>query len=216
MSDFISGAAVGLTQVAVGHPFDTAKVLIQNKKPWLGLPISSYYRGWRFPLFSAALFNCTVFPIYERTIDYTKNSFASGFLAGTAVSPIVYLSDVGKIKQQTLQNIRLNDFWRTYGKWATFHRETIAMSVYFGTYFDLRNDYGFHPLAAGAAAGLTNWTITYPLDSIRSRQIAQNISMKTAIKQGHLWKGYPVCAFRAMIVNAANFFVYEKVKSYFS
>ena len=51
MSDFFSGGCVGLAQVAVGHPFDTAKVLIQNKTPLSGLSISNFYRGWRFPLF---------------------------------------------------------------------------------------------------------------------------------------------------------------------
>ena len=108
MKDIIAGAAVGFSQVGVGHPFDTAKVLIQNKQKWLGLPLSHYYKGWKFPLFSATLFNCTVFPIYERTMPYTNNSFASGFIAGTTVAPIVYLFDVGKIKQQTSQPMKLN------------------------------------------------------------------------------------------------------------
>ena len=40
MKDIIAGAAVGFSQVGVGHPFDTAKVLIQNKQKWLGLPLS--------------------------------------------------------------------------------------------------------------------------------------------------------------------------------
>ena len=145
MKDILAGAAVGFSQVGVGHPFDTAKVLIQNKRPWRGLPISSYYKGWKFPLVSATLFNSTVFPIYERTIEYTNNSFASGFIGGTIVTPLVYLFDIGKIKLQTSQSLRLNNFWTTPGKLATLNRETIAMSIYFGTYFNLK-DRNYHPL----------------------------------------------------------------------
>ena len=213
MKDIMAGASVGLSQVGVGHPFDTAKVLIQNKRPWIGLPISSYYKGWKFPLVSAMVFNCTVFPIYERTIEYTNNSFVSGFISGTIVTPLVYLFDIGKIKLQTSQKLRLNHFWTTQGKLATFNRETIAMSVYFGTYFNLKNK-NYNPLLAGALAGLSNWTITYPLDVIKNRQIAQNISMMDAIKQKNLWKGFSLCATRACIVNAVNFWVYETVKKF--
>ena len=67
LKDIIPPLAVGLTEVSIGHPFDTAKVLIQNKKSWWGLPINNYYRGWKFPLCCSCMFNCTVFP----TVSYT-------------------------------------------------------------------------------------------------------------------------------------------------
>ena len=50
MSDFIAGLFVGIAEVSIGHPFDTTKILIQNNRPWWGLSLSKYYRGWRFPL----------------------------------------------------------------------------------------------------------------------------------------------------------------------
>ena len=60
MTDIIPAFCVGLTQVSVGHPFDTVKVLMQNNKKWLGLSLKQYYKGWKFPLISATFFNCTV------------------------------------------------------------------------------------------------------------------------------------------------------------
>ena len=57
MSDLVAGLCAGMAQVSVGHPFDTIKVLIQNNKRWYGLPLKSYYRGWRFPMTSASIFN---------------------------------------------------------------------------------------------------------------------------------------------------------------
>ena len=32
MSDIISAFAVGISETVIGHPFNTAKVLLQNKK----------------------------------------------------------------------------------------------------------------------------------------------------------------------------------------
>ena len=214
MSDFIAGASVGLAQVAVGHPFDTAKVLIQNKTPLSGLSISNFYRGWRFPLFSASLFNCTVFPIYERTYKYTNNSLLSGALSGVAVTPTVFMFDIGKIRQQTAQSLKIKDFLNTKGFYSTGLREVSAMSFYFGSYFYFKDDFNLDPFFAGGLAGLVNWTGTYPIDVIRNRQIAQNISFKKALSQKKLWSGYPVCAFRSVLVNSVNFKVYETVKAY--
>ena len=211
MKDIIPPLAVGLTEVSIGHPFDTAKVLIQNKKKWLGLPSSHYYRGWRFPLCCSCIFNCTVFPMYEKTIKYTNNFWLSGFLSGIVVSPIVFTLDTFKIKRQINKPISLSLLKPMHGLWSTTARETLAMTVYFGTYNSLKKE-GYNPMISGGTAGLVNWSATYPLDVIHSRQIAQHISIKQAIKQGNLWRGFPVCATRAVIVNAATFSVYEKMK----
>ena len=211
MKDIIPPLAIGLTEVSIGHPFDTAKVLIQNKKRWIGLPPSHYYRGWKFPLFCSCVFNCTVFPMYDKTIKYTKNYWLSGFLSGLIVSPVVFTLDTFKIKRQINKPISLSLLKPMHGYWSTTARESLAMTVYFGTYKSLK-DKNYNPMIAGGTAGLINWTTTYPIDVIHSRQIAQHISVKQAIKLGNLWKGYSVCATRAVLVNACTFSVYEKVK----
>ena len=67
MTEFIAAAGAGLAQVAIGHPFDTIKVNIQNKKNWKQLKPWNLYRGAKYPLVSSTFFNCTVFPTYETT-----------------------------------------------------------------------------------------------------------------------------------------------------
>jgi len=213
MSDFIAAACVGVGQVTIGYPFDTTKVLIQNNRKWFRLPIRHYYRGWRFPLASAVVLNCITFPTVERTKPYTKNSFVSGTLAGIIISPIVFCFDVGKIKLQTKQQIVFKTILNTRGRYSTFVRETLAGTIYFGSYFTCK-DYGFHPLISGGFAGLANWTITYPIDVIKSRQISQNITIPEAVKMGNLWKGFHICAIRAVLVNSINFWIYDTVKKY--
>lgn len=213
MSDFIAGACVGLTQVSIGHPFDTTMVLMQNNKKWFGLPFKNYYRGWRFPLVSGTLFNCTVFPSYERSLKYTDNRVLSGAIAGMCIAPILYGFEIGKIRQQTKQPLSIKHFKNSKGFSALFTREMLAMSTYF-TMYHYGKDKGFSPLIAGGMAGLANWGLTYPLDVIKSRQIAQNLSVKEALKMGNLYKGFSVCGTRAVLVNAANFWMYETVKEY--
>ena len=215
MSDIISAFAVGISETLIGHPFNTAKVLIQNKKPWFGLPVKHYYRGVKYPLVSGTFFNMLVFPIKERTYQYTNSYFLSGILAGTIVTPGMFFIDTFTIKRQTNQPVGLSMFKGAKGFQSTMTREMVALSTYFGTYHWMRDDQKYNTFISGGTAGLTNWTISYPLDVIRSRQIAQRITIKEAIKMGNFWKGFPIAATRSVIVNAMSFTVFENCKKYF-
>jgi hypothetical protein len=215
MTDFIASGCVGLAQVSIGHPFDTTLTLIQNKRKWMGLPFRSYYRGWRYPLCSAVLFNMTVFPIVERSHKYTNSSLISGALAGACAAPIMFCFELGKIRQQTCQPMTVRKLFENKGRISILTRELIAMSSYFGSYNYLRSK-ELNPLVAGGAAGLMNWTLTYPVEVVKNRQMAQNISIAAAVAQKGLWKGYSICAIRAVLVNAVNFWTYETVKNLLS
>jgi solute carrier family 25 carnitine/acylcarnitine transporter 20/29 len=239
MKDVIASSCVGIGQLAIGHPFDTAKILIQNKQKWFPHPIKRYYRGWKFPLFYSSIFNITCFTTHERTYQYTNNHFYSGALGGLAISPITYILESFKIQFQVtppptnissphntspssskqLKNTPTNkqiiantikQLKTTRGLYSTTARETLAMGVYFYTFHTLKQ-HTDSTLLSGALTGVASWTTTYPIDVIMSRQVAQNITIKQAIQQGNLWKGYRVCIARAMLVNAANFKIYETV-----
>ena len=175
MNDLIIGTTMGISQIIVGHPFDTIKVLIQNKQKWFGIPLKNYYNGWKFPLFFSCIFYCSTFPIVERTYLNTKNYWISGFISGSLLFPIGFIYNVGKIKQQTLQQVSFSSFYKTKGIYSTFLKDSLSMSLYFGTYYEMKNK-EFNPLISGGTAGLLSWSFTYPLDVIRTRQIAQNLS----------------------------------------
>jgi hypothetical protein len=238
MKDVIASSCVGIGQLAIGHPFDTAKILIQNKQKWFPHPIKRYYRGWKFPLFYSSIFNITCFTTHERTYKYTNNHFYSGALGGLAISPITYILESFKIQfqitpppntssptqshtssptqshtsspnKQIIANT-IKQLKTTRGLYSTTARETLAMGVYFYTFHTLKQ-HTDSTLLSGALTGVASWTTTYPIDVIMSRQVAQNITIKQAIQQGNLWKGYRVCIARAMLVNAANFKIYETV-----
>ena len=231
MKDIIASSCVGLGQLLIGHPFDTAKILIQNKQQWYSLPISRYYRGWKFPLFYSSLFNVICFTTHERTYKHTQNHFASGLLGGMAISPFAYVLESFKIKHQVynkthnqtkpnqtkkqtinkrIMKSTFKQIKTTRGLLSLSTRETLAMGVYFQTFHELKKHID-NTLICGGLTGITSWVLTYPIDVISSRQIAQNITIREAFSQRNLWKGIHVCLLRAMIVNAVNFKIYETV-----
>ena len=73
MNEIITGFLMGSSNIIIGHPFDTIKVLIQNKRKWYGFPIKNYYNGWKYPLLFSSIFYCTSFPLVEKTNLYTTN-----------------------------------------------------------------------------------------------------------------------------------------------
>ena len=217
MSDFIASSLVAITQTTLGYPLDTVKVLLQSGKlrewvskntfkPW------KIYSGVSYPLLADFAFTCSVFPIYHRSLKYTQSSILSGILAGTLITPILFISDTNKILRQHGKNtFSLSNILKLkYGKYASLCRETTSIPIYFSTYEYMKDSMGYSPAISGGSAGLVHWTITYPIDVIRTRQLFKQISVKDAWREGKLYRGYSVCALRAVLVNAAVFTVWDK------
>lgn len=220
MNDFLAGAVSGVFQTFVGFPFDTYKVILQHEKR----SVSSLLRmnpfiGIQYPMISSVM-NCSItFGVNK----YLKNehgfkSYQSGFISGICISPIIYVFDTFKVKSQTRTTQKsppiLNHLLYGKGKIATVSRESFAFSVYFSIY-DYVRAHGLNVYLSGALAGLANWTTTYPIDVIKTRQLTQNIGIIPALKQGNLWRGYTPCAIRAVIVNGVGFYVYEQALKVF-
>ncbi len=210
MQDLLPAFCVGVSETIVGYPFLTVKVHMQNKLPWKHLKWHEYYRGVKYPLCNSLTFNMVVFPTHEHTYKYTNNHALSGALAGIIVTPQAFVIDTLSITRQTNQPIT-KKLLKPKGVLTTLVREMIALGVYFQTYHSARKH--TNSFVAGAAAGLSNWTLSYPIDVVRTRQIAQRISIPQAVHQRHFWKGFPIAAARAMVVNAISFTVYEQVKN---
>ena len=205
MNEFQSGALSGLTQNIVGHPFDTAKVYIQNNKPLKLLKPLHYYRGFIYPTIFSITSNGMVFSINKYIYDKTENNYLSGFITGLAIAPMCYGFDLFKVKKQIPGKISR----KLYGFGSTAGRESVGFCFWLGTYFTLRDDYNYDAFFSGGIAGLLAWTFSYPIDVIKNRQMAMNIDFKTALQQGNLWRGYGLCATRAIVVNSVGFKTYD-------
>lgn len=209
--DCIAGVCVGLNQALIGHPFDTIKTLLQTNQHWYGRPLTFYYRGVMYPLMAGVGFNALAFGVYEDVYRRWQNAWFAGWISGLSVVPLVGISEGAKIARQT--GLKLTSQVVIRGIPVTLLRETTAMTVYFGTYAHLKDVRGYSSYCAGALCGLAAWTISYPFDVIRSRQVALNMSFFQAYNMGNMWRGYHMCAIRAVLVNATNFSVYECVKA---
>tara|TARA_B100001758_G_scaffold205320_1_gene185548 strand:+ start:4721 stop:5374 length:654 start_codon:yes stop_codon:yes gene_type:complete len=208
--DFIPGICAGISQTIVGHPIDTMKVLIQNKKPWIGLPIKDYYRGFKYPMITGMIFNGFIFPCHVYFYTITNSNFISGGITGACITPFIYTLENIKIKIQTKQPLNLSVLKNTNGYVTTTTRESLAMSIYLSSY-EYARSYNISSFNSGCISGILNWGITYPIDVIKTRQISQNVSFLKAYKQGGLWKGLGVVLCRAMLVNGSLFYTRDKI-----
>ena len=216
-AQMLAGFGVGWSEVLVGYPFWTCKTLLQNHQFDLrSLTLRRLYRGVRYPCVSSVAFNTVVFPCKEYLHQSHRMSYwAAGAVAGLVVTPQTFVMDTFTIRSQTGQAVRAHPhlFRGARGFATTALRESAALSVYFGVYHDLRAR-DVHVAAAGGAAGALNWTLTMPLDTLRTRQIAQRCDLRAAWEQGRLWAGFRFALARAVVVNACSFSVYEATCAY--
>ena len=208
--EFLSGCFSGLIQNLIGHPFDTIKVLQQNNKSFIFKNPLNYYKGLQYPTITIMLTSGINFDILNRINNKTNEYFISGMISGLVTSPVHFLFDYFKIKTQMgINKYSFYDMIKTKGKITTILREGNAMSIYYGSYYYLKNKKEYSSLYAGSLSGMFSWLLTYPFDIIRTRQMAYNIKFIQAVKLGSLYKGLSICLLRAGIVNSSAFYSYE-------
>lgn len=215
-NEIYAGIMSGFSQALIGHPLDTVKVLMQNNTSIKNISIYNLYKGFQYPLYYKIITKGLCFDINNKIQKYeiTKNPFLSGFITGIFLTPISHSLDLYKIRRQTSTKIIKLDFLNIRGICITLSRDSIAYSLYIGSYQKLR-DYEFPIAYAGALSGLINWTISYPLDVIRTRLITYPTkTIKECIKMGSLNKGYVPCAIRAILTSSVGFSIYETVLNY--
>jgi solute carrier family 25 (mitochondrial carnitine/acylcarnitine transporter), member 20/29 len=213
-NEFWAGCYSGVVQTFIGHPLDTLKVLIQTNVPVHKTPLH-FYKGVSFPLTFNVISTGIAFEINSHVHSYTGSQFGSGFVTGVLLTPIVFYFDLGKIHKQLYPRDSLSwmHFVSVNGLTATMMRESIATSTYMGIFFSLEENWG--PFVSGGIAGLASWTSTYPLDVIKTRQMKnKNLSMYDGFRLGTLWKGFGVCAIRAIVVNSVGLLAYSMAKNH--
>ena len=67
----------------------------------------------------------------------------------------------------------------------------------------------FLAIMNGGFVGIASWALTYPIDTIKTRSITYDKTIKQCMSMGKYWGGYRVCIIRAFLVNSAGFGAYE-------
>lgn len=210
--DFVYGAAVGVAQTLVGHPFDTLKTRRQAF-PHARLTFKGMFKGVGYSMVSTCLITSNNFGLAAWVQETTGSWMAGGFFAGFLSSFVIGPLELRKVKHQVgLPKEIIRQVPLSRGLGLTIARESPAHAVYFALYHHLK-DMDAHAFVAGAAAGLASWTVTYPIDVVKSRiQANPRLTLQDAIGQGHFWKGFGLAATRAIVVNGTVFWLYDWMK----
>jgi solute carrier family 25 carnitine/acylcarnitine transporter 20/29 len=243
MQEYILGNIFGITQVLIGHPFDTLKTNIQNstntriffKNPRL------LYRGIKYPLLMNSIGTSFLFGNYDYFYRQTNSNMISGVLTGFISAVALTPFDYKKIQLQTNtssntssnklstkhSSICQNKLFPEIGKSVkqiikqyyagftyTLVREMISIPIYFYTYEYLTEECKINPFFAGGSAGISSWLFTYPLDTLKTRrQLYQTKSIIELTKIGNLFNGLGITLVRAFIVNSTSFYIYDLIKN---
>lgn len=220
MNEIIAGGLAGFTQTLIGHPLDTVKVLVINRKK---IELRNLYRGSLSPMTSSVFVNAQTFYSYNYLRERNWNIFNSGFITGIGISFIECPSELVKIRMQigksTYSQAIREIGWRHlyHGITATCGRNSIALALYFSTYEWGMNSLSFDPsynsLISGGLAGVICWTIPYPIDCIKT-QIQSDLTYKAKPNFKNLYRGFLPCIARSFIVNPFIFLTYETVKKH--
>ena len=214
--NFMSGIVNGLTQVIISYPFDTFKIKYQTDSK-IVITYKNIFKGIKYPIYTIIPIITLQFSLENYLSNFTSNRFISGAITGIIVSPIVSITDLYRIREQHSITNKINI---TNGIDITLLREMLAISVYFGSYNTIKNymieqkiNESLSIITSGGICGSLSWTLTYPIDVIKSRIQSNKVySIKEGYKKGKLWKGLLICNIRSILINSIGFFVYEKTK----
>jgi solute carrier family 25 carnitine/acylcarnitine transporter 20/29 len=206
---FIAGGITGITETFIGYPMDTIKVNLQNKGHF---EYNKLYKGVNYALRNSIITNSFVFGFNNYiNNEYNLNSFQSGFLTGIINGILITPFENKKIQVQN--NIKNINYFRSIE--LTILRESIAYSIYFGSYNIFKNEYKLDPLISGGSSGMLSWILTYQIDVLSTRMKSDNkLTLYEAIRKRNLWKGFSFCILRSMIVSSINFYTYENILLY--
>ena len=198
-NDFFNGLFVGASQVFVGYPFDTIKTVFQTGKRNIGWNV---YRGSQYQFLNNSIVNGALFSFNTEIYKYTESYYISGIVSGFISSFIICPIEQCKVKAQLNNTFRLPLY---SGIKPTIYRESLACSLYFGNYYQLK-DMGFNSFIAGAISGTSSWLFTYPFDIYKTQMQA---GMKLDLYCKQAWKALPITLIRAFLVNGVSFSLYN-------
>ncbi len=237
--DFIPGYLQGITRVIISHPFDYIRIHLQMNKYknirdfFKFNKINNIYKGVQVPLLIVPIDRAIQFKFYEFLNKKNINPFITGGFCGIVSSfinlPSSYIGNNYILQKNNNFKLFVKKVFRHdiknlfFGYKPELIRSIVASSIYLGVYGNLRNKYGNsvnQSIINGAIAGVTLWTITYPLETIKLEQQTNNninfvdIYKNRVKKYGYLnlWKGILPIYIRTLPSSIGGMIVYEKTR----
>lgn len=237
--DLLPGFCQGVSRVLVSYPFDYIKTQMQKNKYktyrelYLMGELSNVYRGVSLCLLTIPIDRSIQFLLFEKASKLGYNPFFSGLCCGAFGSlynlPLSYISNnymllnqkprVSCFVKETLQH-NWSKLFR--GFTPEIARSTIASSVYLGVYGSMRSYFGssqMQTIMNSAIAGISLWTITYPLETLKLEMQTSDMTILRAFTYRvkrfgffNLWRGILPVYGKTLPSSIVGMLVYEKVK----
>lgn len=243
--NIIPGFMQGITRVTVSYPFDVVKIQLQNMH--YNNTVSAFKNIIKtdpFKLYRASLLTYTTvgiersFQFYylEKLNNKKINPFYSSLLISTINSaynvPVQFITtniinNKNPIKTwQFIKNIYIKKINPYKGYFIETPKNIVASTIYFSSYYTLRNRFGDHKYFApyyGAISGINVWLIIFPIDTIRTEFTTQKNNKNlwpiiTSRFKNHGLKSFylgltPVLV-RTIPSSAMGMFVYEYCREF--
>lgn len=212
------GYFVGITQTAIGYPFDTLKT---RKQLGTGkISNSNVLKGIRFPLFNSTLINTITFGNRSYFKEVTGNPLLSSFYTGLINGFVQNQLDYLKVKSQSCPKGSLPNIPRKLvftGLKYSMILEGFSIPIYFWVFEKMHDDLHYSPFFSGGMAGINSWFWLYPVDTLKTRSyLNPNLNFKELIslngesnKIKNMYRGLNIALTRAFLVNGFSFWVYN-------
>tara|TARA_Y100000741_G_C18226701_1_gene548120 strand:+ start:668 stop:1354 length:687 start_codon:yes stop_codon:yes gene_type:complete len=225
MNITISSLIAGLSQTIIGHPLDTIKTRVQyNNSSTLKeikkiKNIKYLYKGSYYPLIGNSILNSFLFSYHYNINKKIDNHFLTGLSTGIISGLILSPCELIKCKLQMNKKIKIRENLNKSlfnGMSLCILRESIGLSLYFGIYEYLQKKKE-NSLLNGGLCGLISWTLTYPIDIIKTKKQIDNEKISKIIKKMNILDykiGLEITLIRSIIVNSSIFYIYENLNNY--
>ena len=233
----ISSFCAGIVQTIVGHPLDTIKTRIQIDNNNINNTLNNIYKnenilllykGSIMPLVGTSILNSFLFTYHYNLNKKINNHYLTGIftgcVSGIILSPLELIKcnlqnnrekKYSKIKE-IIKKIKLKEIKLQNGLLLSIIRDSIGLSIYFGSYEKLQ-ERNKNPLLNGGIAGSLSWLYSYPIDVLKTKKQILNDNLYNIVKKMKLnmyLNGLSVVLCRGFIVNGCVFYTYENLNIY--
>lgn len=205
--------------------------------------IEGFFRGVAAPLTALTFLNAstfTAYAIFKKQAD-AMGLFPSGVFGGAACGPLAALVstpfELVKVRVslglhssswEAFRKTRLKDLYR--GHTINTVREVFFLASYFGAYETsktyLCGDTAGGIAISGAAAGMTGWLVSFPIDTVKTNvqrssssvspwDVVRTLCLSPATAR-NIYRGVGPSVARAGVVSASRFSIYEATLSLLS
>ena len=205
--DLIAGGLGGVVKTLIAQPFDTLKVRKQcsNRSP---IGFKGLYKGIAFPMLSNTIFQGVSLSLQRQINDRIDNHGLAGAVTGAICCVFTCPLDSWKVARQNRSRVLLRNAYR--GFFSSMLRESVASGAFFVSYGNLLRMTN-NTTVAGGLGGLTATLVSLPIDTIKTR-LQSGQSMHQAVSKGSYNAGMQYVVIKAILTNAACYFVYGHVR----